>query len=336
MNISAPFIERPIATSLLTVALLLAGIVAFPHIPVAPLPEVEYPTIQVNAQLPGASPDTLATSVATPLERMFGRIAGINQMTSSSSLGGTFIVLQFDLSRDVNAAARDVQAAINAARGQLPSNLPTNPSWRKVNPAEAPILVLTLTSDTATNAADVRRGRLDSGAEDPADSRRRRRESPGKLQARGSRGGESAAVEHPRRRSRSNWQCAQSGQLPLAQRPPSRSEAKLRHQHERPALRRQGIRASDRRLQERRAGPAFRCGHAPGCRRKQSQSGIRGRKAVRAAGNLPPAPGEHHRNRGPRYGATALPAGFHSGFDPPSAWSRTAPQPFAPRCTISK
>jgi multidrug efflux pump len=151
LNISAPFIERPIATSLLTVALLLAGAVAFPHIPVAPLPEVEYPTIQVNAQLPGASPDTLATSVATPLERMFGRIAGINQMTSSSSLGGTFIVLQFDLSRDVNAAARDVQAAINAARGQLPSNLPTNPNWRKVNPAEAPILVLTLTSDTATN-----------------------------------------------------------------------------------------------------------------------------------------------------------------------------------------
>src|ERR1700688_4419114 len=151
MNISAPFIERPIATSLLTVALLLAGAVALPHIPVAPLPEVQYPTIQVNAQLPGASPDTLATSVATPLERMFGRIAGINQMTSSSSLGGTFIVLQFDLSRDVNAAGRDVQAAINAARGQLPSNLTSNPRWRKVNPAEAPILILTLTSDTATS-----------------------------------------------------------------------------------------------------------------------------------------------------------------------------------------
>ena len=151
MNISAPFIERPIATSLLTVALLLVGIVAFPNIPVAPLPEVEYPTIQVSAQLPGASPDTLATSVATPLERMFGRIAGITQMTSSSSLGGTSIVLQFDLSRNVDAAARDVQAAINAARGQLPTNLPTNPTWRKVNPAEAPIMVLTLTSDTATS-----------------------------------------------------------------------------------------------------------------------------------------------------------------------------------------
>ena len=151
MNISAPFIQRPIATSLLTVALLLAGIVAFPHIPVAPLPEVEYPTISVFAQLPGASPETVATSIATPLERMFGRIAGINQMTSSSSLGGTNIVLQFDLSRNADAAARDVQAAINAARGELPANLPTNPNWRKVNPAEAPVMVLTLTSDTATN-----------------------------------------------------------------------------------------------------------------------------------------------------------------------------------------
>jgi multidrug efflux pump len=149
MNISAPFIKRPIATSLLTIALLLAGFVAFPHIPVASLPEVAYPTIQVNAQLPGASPDTMASAVAAPLERMFGRISGITQMTSSSSLGGTSIVLQFDLSRNADAAARDVQAAINAARGQLPANLPTNPNWRKVNPAESPVMVLTLTSQTA-------------------------------------------------------------------------------------------------------------------------------------------------------------------------------------------
>ena len=149
MNISAPFIKRPIATSLLTIALLLAGFVAFPYIPVASLPEVAYPTIQVSAQLPGASPDTMASAVAAPLERMFGRIAGITQMTSSSSLGGTSIVLQFDLSRNADGAARDVQAAINAARGQLPANLPTNPNWRKVNPAESPIMVLTLTSDTA-------------------------------------------------------------------------------------------------------------------------------------------------------------------------------------------
>ena len=150
MNISAPFIERPVATSLLTVALLLAGGVAFPYIPVAPLPEVEYPTVNVNTNLPGASPETMASSVATPLERMFGRIAGITQMTSVSQLGSTSIVIQFDLDRDIDGASRDVQAAINAARGQLPANLPTNPTWRKVNPAESEILDLALTSATAT------------------------------------------------------------------------------------------------------------------------------------------------------------------------------------------
>ncbi len=150
MNISAPFIRRPVATSLLTAGLLLAGSLAYRMLPVASLPEVTYPVIQVNANLPGASPDTMATAVATPLERMFGRIAGVNQMTSVSQLSSTSVVLQFDLGRDIDGAARDVQAAINAARGQLPANLPTNPTWRKSNPAENPILVLALTSDTAT------------------------------------------------------------------------------------------------------------------------------------------------------------------------------------------
>jgi multidrug efflux pump len=150
MNISAPFIRRPIATSLLTAALFLSGVLAYRMLPVAPLPEVEYPTISVNAGLPGASPETMASSVATPLERMFGRIAGITQMTSSSGLGNASIVLQFDLDRNIDAAGRDVQAAINAARGQLPANLPSNPGWRKTNPAESPIMVLALTSDTAT------------------------------------------------------------------------------------------------------------------------------------------------------------------------------------------
>ena len=150
LNISAPFIRRPVATSLLTVALLLAGAVAFPFIPVAPLPSVAFPVVFVGANLPGASPETMASAVATPLERMFGRIAGITQMTSTSQLGGTFIVIVFDLDRDIDGAGRDVQAAINAARGQLPANLPSNPFWRKVNPAEAPIMQLGLTSDTAT------------------------------------------------------------------------------------------------------------------------------------------------------------------------------------------
>jgi multidrug efflux pump len=147
MNISEPFIRRPIGTTLMSVALLLAGLLAYRMLPVAPLPQVEYPVINVQAALPGASPETMASAVATPLERQFGRIAGVTEMTSMSLLGNCLIVLQFDLSRNIDAAARDVQAAINAARSQLPTALPNNPTYRKVNPADAPILILTLTSD---------------------------------------------------------------------------------------------------------------------------------------------------------------------------------------------
>ena len=147
MSISEPFIRRPVATSLLTAGLAIAGVLGYRMLPVAPLPQVEFPTIQVSAGLPGASPETMASTVATPLERQFGRIAGVTEMTSNSSLGNTSITLQFDLSRNIDAAARDVQAAINAARGQLPANLPMNPRYRKVNPADAPILILAMTSD---------------------------------------------------------------------------------------------------------------------------------------------------------------------------------------------
>ena len=147
MHISAPFIKRPVATSLLSIALLLAGSVAYSVLPVASLPDVDFPVIGVGAGLPGASPETMASAVATPLERQFGRIAGVNQMTSSSSLGSANVTLQFDLNRNIDAASRDVQAAINAARSQLPSYLPQNPSYRKANPADAPVLILTLTSD---------------------------------------------------------------------------------------------------------------------------------------------------------------------------------------------
>jgi len=148
MSISAPFIRRPIGTSLLAAALLLSGILAFNSLPVASLPRVDFPVISVGASLPGADPQTMASAVATPLERQFGRISGVNQMTSSSQLGSTGIALQFDLNRNIDAAARDVQAAINAARSQLPANLPSNPTYRKINPADAPILILALTSDT--------------------------------------------------------------------------------------------------------------------------------------------------------------------------------------------
>ncbi|HZP02978.1 MAG TPA: multidrug efflux RND transporter permease subunit [Terriglobia bacterium] len=150
MNISEIFIRRPVATTLLTIAIALAGAVAFRLLPVSPLPQVDFPTITVGAALPGASPETMASAVATPLERQFARIAAVTEMTSSSSLGQTSITLQFDLNRNIDAAARDVQAAINAARGYLPTNLPNNPTYRKVNPADSPILIISLTSDVLT------------------------------------------------------------------------------------------------------------------------------------------------------------------------------------------
>jgi len=148
VSLSSPFIRRPVATSLLAAAVLLAGILAYTRLPVAPLPHVDFPTIQVSAQLPGASPETMASSVATPLERRFGRIAGLTEMTSSSTLGSTSITLQFDLDRNIDAAARDVQAAIAAAGGELPPEMPFRPTYRKTNPADSPILILSLTSDT--------------------------------------------------------------------------------------------------------------------------------------------------------------------------------------------
>jgi multidrug efflux pump len=152
MNISAAFIKRPVATTLLTVGLALAGVLAALSLPVSPLPQVDFPTIQVSASLPGAEPETMATSVAAPLERQFARIAGVTEITSSSFRGVSTIVLQFELNRDINGAARDVQAAINAAQNYLPPNLPNLPVYRKVNPADAPILIMALTSDTADRA----------------------------------------------------------------------------------------------------------------------------------------------------------------------------------------
>src|SRR2546425_7506456 len=146
-NFSAPFIRRPVATSLITIAIFLSGAVAFRFLPVAPLPQVDFPTIGVGAGLPGASPETMASAVAPPLERQFSRIAGVTQRPSWSGLGSTTVPLQFDLNRDITAAARDVKAAINAARSQLPADLPGQPNYRKVNPADSPILLLSLSSE---------------------------------------------------------------------------------------------------------------------------------------------------------------------------------------------
>src|SRR5277367_2229335 len=150
MNLSAPFVRRPIGTVLLTIGLALAGIGAFFNLPVSPLPQVDSPTISVQAQLPGASPETMATSVATPLERHLGLIADVTEMTSSSRVNSTQVTLQFGLDRNIDGAARDVQAAINAARVDLPATLRSNPTYRKINPASFPIVILALTSPTRT------------------------------------------------------------------------------------------------------------------------------------------------------------------------------------------
>ena len=148
MSISEPFIRRPVGTSLLAVGLLLLGMVAYQFLPIAPLPQIDFPTIQVSASLPGVDPETAATSLAAPLERRFAQIAGASEITSSSSLGGSQLTIQFDLDRSINGAARDVQAAINAAGGELPLDLPSPPTYRKVNPADSPVMILALTSDT--------------------------------------------------------------------------------------------------------------------------------------------------------------------------------------------
>src|SRR3981081_443256 len=150
MNLSSPFIQRPVATTLLTVGVALAGVLAFFKLPVSPLPKVDFPTIVVQAQMPGASPETMATSVAAPLESHLGVIADDNEMTSQSTVGLTRVVLQFGLARNIDGAARDVQAAINAARADLPTSLRQNPSYHKVNPADAPIVILVMTSETLT------------------------------------------------------------------------------------------------------------------------------------------------------------------------------------------
>ncbi len=208
MNISEPFIHRPVATTLLTIAIAMAGAVAYSLLPVSPLPQVDFPTINVQANLPGASPETMASSVATPLERQFGRIAAITEMTSTSTLGGTGITLQFELNRDINAAARDVEAAINAARGYLPTNLPSNPSYRKVNPAEQQIFQIALTSERARSRPTVRCGFHHHRAEAFADQRRRPGKRAGRRAAGRARGAESDGAEQVRHR---HWsRCAAS------------------------------------------------------------------------------------------------------------------------------
>src|ERR1700761_64257 len=203
MSLSSPFIRKPVATTLLTVAVALSGIAAFQLLPVSPLPQVDFPTVSVSASLPGASPEIMASSVATPLEREFGRIASVTEMTSQSTLGQVSITLQFDLNRNIEAATRDVESAINAARSYLPSNLPSNPTYRKVNPADAPIMIIALTSDklppsalydAASTVLEQRLSQIGGGGRVVVGGRANRQRGQGRLLESG------RPLDHPRQR----------------------------------------------------------------------------------------------------------------------------------------
>ncbi len=227
MDPSTPFIRRPVATTLLTFGLAAAGIVAFFKLPVSPLPQVDFPTISVRATLPGASPQDVATTVASPLERHLGQIADVTEMTSQSSVGSARITLQFGLNRDIDGAARDVQAAINAARADLPTSLRSNPTYHKVNPADAPILILALTSDTMTPRRDLRRRLHRAGAEAVAGRRHRRGRGRRQLAAGRARRADPAGALQIRHRPRGRPRRARLRQC---------AQSQGRHRRRRPAL----------------------------------------------------------------------------------------------------
>ncbi len=294
MNISAPFIRRPVGTTLLTIAVAIAGAIAFAVLPVAPLPQVDFPTISVSAGLPGASAQIMAASVATPLERQFSHIAGVTEMTSSSSLGSTNVTLQFDLSRNIDGAARDVQAAINAARTYLPANLPSNPTYRKVNPADAPIMILSLTSDKypVTKLYDL--------ASTILEQKLSQIQGVGQV---GVQGGATPAV-----RVEVNPTKLESFGLTLAN---IRSVLSLQNSHEpRGQLSDNGVTediltndqisagrrlsAIDRGLSQRRGGPAFRRGRGGGLDARHAAGRLRGWETRGFCLHLPPARRQHH------------------------------------------
>src|SRR5712664_1727113 len=287
-NFSAPFIRRPVATSLITIAIFLSGAVAFRFLPVAPLPQVDFPTIGVGAGLPGASPETMASAVATPLERQFGRIAGVTQMTSSSGLGSTSITLQFDLNRDINAAARDVQAAINAARSQLPPDLPGQPGHRKVNPADSPIMLLALSSENIPPA------QIYDAADSILAQKLAQIEGVGQVFTWGrARRSEPLPAQQLRNQFGNSSQIAPNCECESCQRHSLGFPAKLDGRRYRPAF--QGLRvpAADRRWTRRCSGTFTRCCRGRRLRRGQPQSGTLQWEARGPPGHLPPAWREH-------------------------------------------
>ena len=304
-SISSPFIRYPIGTSLLMAGILFVGLVAYPLLPVAPLPQVDFPTIQVSASLPGGSPETMASSVAQPLERQLAQIPGIAQMTSTSSLGSTAITIQFDLNRSIDGAANDIQAAINAASGQLPKNLPSPPTYRKVNPANSPILLLSATSDTVplitvSDAVDAQLGQQISqisgvaqvfigGQQKPAI---RVQIDPAKLVAKG------LSLEDVRSQIAITTVDSSEGQH-------RRRKARLHDLRQRPAAGCQGLERRHHRLPQWRAVADSR--HRPGRRRAgRHEAGRLGRRqARRVSRHFQATRRQCHRDRRQDQGATA-------------------------------
>ncbi len=309
-NFSAPFVRRPVATSLVTIAILLSGAIAFRFLPVAPLPQVDLPTIGVGAGLPGASPETMASSVATPLERQFGRIAGVTQMTSSSTLGSTGITLQFDLNRDINAAARDVEAAINAARSQLPADMPSQPSYRKVNSADSPYSCFPLPPTRFRVGQLYDACRFHPGAEDCAGGRRRPSVHLGLFAPRRSRTSESTTAEQLWHQPGDRAQGTASRRIPIWPKAhfrimtgPGRSPIP--------------ISCSKPTSTNPDCSRASGCPRTPGrrrhghrLRRRHSQSGPNEWQARRDHCHLSPARREHDRDRGPGESHSPLVACF--------------------------
>ena len=305
MNPSAPFIRRPVATTLLTIGIALAGFFAYLQLPVAPLPQVDFPTISVFATMPGASPDTMAATVATPLERHLGVIADVTEMTSESTVGLTRITLQFGLNRSIDGAARDVQAAINAARADLPTSLRQNPTYRKVNPADAPVAILAMTSETLT------RGQIYDAASTVVQQALSQIDGIGQvddqrqLAAGGAGRAQPAGAVQIRYRARRRSRGARLGQRAQPEGCDRRRRPPAADLHQRPGQPCRGLPAAGDRLPRRRGGAADRCRRSRGFGRKLAQSGARERQAGGAGDPLPAARRQHHRHGRPRKGGAA-------------------------------
>jgi multidrug efflux pump len=304
MNISAPFIQRPVATTLLTVAIAIAGTIGYLVLPVSPLPQVDFPTISVNGSLPGASAEIMASSVATPLERQFGHIAGVTEMTSSSTLGATSITIQFDLSRNIDGAARDVEAAINAARTYLPANLPSNPTYRKVNPADAPIMILGLTSDKYgpdkmyDEASTVLQQKLSQ------------------IQGVGQANAGGGALPSVRVEVNPDKLASYGLALSNVQSVLSLQNTNLaRGQISNGDQSRGGLSADHRGIPQRRGGAAVGCGGRDRLRAERAHGGLPERQARRECDYLPAAGRKHHRYGRSHSGADACAEGFDTARD---------------------